>query len=82
VVGISPGLTETGRVIGRMQAEAQTQGITVAEARARSVARIPMGRMADPAEIAHAALFLASDRASYVTGVTLTMDGAQNPIIL
>lgn len=38
-------------------------------------ARVPMGRFAEPHEIAGAALFLASDAASYVNGHTLTVDG-------
>lgn len=37
--------------------------------------RIPLARMAEPAEIASAALFLVSDAASYVTGHTLLVDG-------
>ena len=41
-----------------------------------AAARIPLGRMAEPEEIADMAVFLASDRASYVTGVTINMDGA------
>jgi len=45
------------------------------EARARRVARIPMGRFGEPEEVARAALFLASDDASYVTGHTLAVDG-------
>ncbi len=39
------------------------------------LARIPMGRIADPSEIADAVVYLASPRASYVTGVVLAVDG-------
>ncbi len=46
-----------------------------AEARARRVERIPMGRFGDVDEVARVALFLASDDASYVTGHTLAVDG-------
>jgi NAD(P)-dependent dehydrogenase (short-subunit alcohol dehydrogenase family) len=45
------------------------------EARQRRVERIPMGRFGEPEEVARAALFLASDDASYVTGHTLAVDG-------
>jgi NAD(P)-dependent dehydrogenase (short-subunit alcohol dehydrogenase family) len=41
-----------------------------------------MGRMALPSDIADAVLFLASPRASYITAVNLSMDGAQSPIVL
>jgi NAD(P)-dependent dehydrogenase (short-subunit alcohol dehydrogenase family) len=82
VVGISPGLTETGRVTEGMAADARLAGITVAEAIARSVQRIPMGRFAQPDEVADLALFLASDKARYITGVTISMDGAQHPVIV
>ncbi len=39
------------------------------------VSKIPMGRIGHPSDIAHAALFLASDLASYITGQVLTVDG-------
>lgn len=37
--------------------------------------RVPLGRLGDPRDIAHAMLFLASDMASYITGQTLVVDG-------
>lgn len=49
---------------------------------AQSVAKIPLGRMAEPAEIANAVLFLASPKASYVTGICMSMDGVLNPIVV
>jgi 3-oxoacyl-[acyl-carrier protein] reductase len=45
------------------------------EAKAALTAQIPLGRFGDPAEMAPAALFLASDEASYITGVVLPVDG-------
>lgn len=42
---------------------------------AATVSRVPMGRLAEPAEIARAVLFLASDDASYMTGSELVVDG-------
>jgi 3-oxoacyl-[acyl-carrier protein] reductase len=45
------------------------------DARQRRIERIPMGRFGQPEEVARAALFLASDDASYVTGHTLAVDG-------
>jgi NAD(P)-dependent dehydrogenase (short-subunit alcohol dehydrogenase family) len=45
------------------------------DARRRRTERIPMGRFGDVDEVARAALFLASDDASYITGHTLAVDG-------
>lgn len=82
VVGINPGLTQTDRVAEGLKADARLNAISEDEALKRSLKRIPMGRMAEPEEIASVAVFLASARASYVTGVTISMDGAVAPVVV
>jgi NAD(P)-dependent dehydrogenase (short-subunit alcohol dehydrogenase family) len=82
VVGINPGLTHTGRVEEGVRAQARQLSLSEADTLARMVAAVPMGRMAEPEEIASVVAFLASARASYVTGVTLSMDGAAAPIVM
>ncbi|MFM0157104.1 MULTISPECIES: SDR family oxidoreductase [Paraburkholderia] len=63
---LSPGPTETPAVDQQP-----------ADAIARIVSTIPMGRMGTPEEIAKAALFLASDDSSFVTGIELFVDGGR-----
>jgi NAD(P)-dependent dehydrogenase (short-subunit alcohol dehydrogenase family) len=67
---ISPGYTETPIL--------NKAGLTqerVDELEVRFVAAVPMGRMGKPDEVAKAAVFLASDDSSYVTGIELFVDG-------
>lgn len=66
---ISPGPTDTPAIDGQP-----------ADAIARIVSTIPMGRMGEPEEIAKAALFLASDDSSFVTGIELFVDGGRGQI--
>ena len=65
-----------------MQAEARQQGVTVEEAIARATKSLPLKRFANPEEIADAVVYLASARASYVTGALLAMDGALTPRVV
>jgi NAD(P)-dependent dehydrogenase (short-subunit alcohol dehydrogenase family) len=82
VNAVNPGLTVTDRLKEGFAADARANGITEPEAMTRASSRIPMGRMADPIEIANAVVFLASARASYITGISLTMDGGMNPMVV
>ncbi len=66
---ISPGPTDTPVIDGQPT-----------DAIARIVSTIPMGRMGDADEIAKAALFLASDDSSFVTGIELFVDGGRGQI--
>jgi NAD(P)-dependent dehydrogenase (short-subunit alcohol dehydrogenase family) len=82
VVGLNPGLTETGRITEGFASVARLEQISIEKARAEAVSRIPLGRMAMPEDLANATLFLASDKAGYITGVTVSMDGAQIPVVV
>jgi NAD(P)-dependent dehydrogenase (short-subunit alcohol dehydrogenase family) len=81
VNGINPGGTLTGRVQEGLQAESRMTGLSAAELLERQQARIPLRRLGSPEEIAEVALFLASARASYVTGAIVPMDGGAAAVI-
>jgi 3-oxoacyl-[acyl-carrier protein] reductase len=72
---ILPGWTLTERVEKLMQFRAQNNKTTAEEEKAKQIAEIPLGRMAQPEEFANAAVFLVSPAASYITGVMLNVDG-------
>ena len=78
---INPGYTLTGRVEQSVAVEAKRLNISPEEALARGVASVPLGRYGKPEEVADAALFLASDRASYIVGAILPVNGGRNPVI-
>jgi 3-oxoacyl-[acyl-carrier protein] reductase len=72
---VAPGYTRTGRVIELAEARATEQGKTVEEALADTTAGFPMQRMGEPEELAALVAFLASERAGYITGTTIPVDG-------
>jgi NAD(P)-dependent dehydrogenase (short-subunit alcohol dehydrogenase family) len=82
VNAVNPGATLTDRLKAGMETDARAAGITADEALKRATERAPLGRLAQPEEIANAVLFLASDKASYITGAVLAMDGAAHPIVV
>jgi 3-oxoacyl-[acyl-carrier protein] reductase len=75
VNSICPGWTRTARVDQLLRDRAGRNGTTPEEEAARITAAIPLGRMGTPEEFAAAAAFLASPAASYITGVSLLVDG-------
>lgn len=81
VNAINPGLTRTSRVEEGLEAESRATGRSRDALLSDQLARIPMGRMAEPDEVARVALFLASDAASYVTGAIVPMDGGVASVI-
>ena len=82
VNAVNPGLTLTERLKEGMAADARLQGIDAEEAMKRATERLPLGRIARPEEIADAVVWLASARASYITGAILAMDGAVTPMVV
>lgn len=70
-----PGYTRTERVEQLSEAAARREGITPAAAAARWESEIPMRRLGEPREFGALAAFLASERASYITGTSIPVDG-------
>ena len=72
---VAPGYTRTERVVELAEATAAREGVTTEAVEKRTVQNIPLGRMAEPSELADLIVFLASDRGRYVTGTTIPVDG-------
>jgi 3-oxoacyl-[acyl-carrier protein] reductase len=72
---VAPGFMRTGRVEDLAEERAEAEERSRDEILAEIGSRIPLGRMGNPEELAAMVTFLASDRASYVTGATIQVDG-------
>jgi NAD(P)-dependent dehydrogenase (short-subunit alcohol dehydrogenase family) len=77
VVGVSPGAVETDRLVTLMRTRAADR-LGDAERWRELVEGLPMGRPASVEEVANVVAFVASDRASYLSGTVITVDGGHN----
>jgi len=75
VNNVAPGMTLTRRLYELAVVEAKEKGKSHEEILVEMAKRIPLNRLAKPEEIASVVIFLASKQASYVTGVTIQVDG-------
>jgi NAD(P)-dependent dehydrogenase (short-subunit alcohol dehydrogenase family) len=83
-VGVSPGFTETSAATGLINELAKQSGTNLETARQglmASLGGIPLGRPADPKEVAELIAFVASNRASAITGAEFVIDGGTVPTV-
>ncbi|MAZ28797.1 MAG: short-chain dehydrogenase [Cytophagaceae bacterium] len=77
VNNVLPGATATARLSSLIEARAKKGGHSITEEENSWKNAIPMGRFANPGETANAIVFLASEPASYINGVSLAVDGGR-----
>jgi len=77
VLAVSPGAVETERLVTLMRSRAADR-LGNAERRRGFVEGLPRGRPATVEEVANVVVFAASDRASYLSGIVITVDGGHN----
>lgn len=75
VNNVCPGSFDTARIQHLYEARAKAGGIPIEIAAAQAAEAIPLGRLGNPAELGNLVAFLASERAGYITGQTISIDG-------
>jgi len=75
VNNVLPGYTRTERIVGLADAAAERTGGTREDAYAAWIEQVPAGRMGEPEELAALTAFLCSEKAAYVTGQSIAVDG-------
>ena len=75
VNNVCPGYTQTARLDELAAKLAAGEGVAPDKIRERWAAQVPLRRLGQPEEFANLVVFLASERASYITGVSVAVDG-------
>jgi 3-oxoacyl-[acyl-carrier protein] reductase len=75
VINVCPGYTRTARLAGLAERLARSEGVAPEQIEERWTRQVPLGRLAEPEEFANVVAFLASERASYLTGASIAVDG-------
>src|SRR5260370_671484 len=75
VNNVCPGYTATARLVSLTHKLAENQGVSPKDIEERWASQAPLRRIGQPDEFANLVVFLASERASYVTGVSIAVDG-------
>lgn len=82
VNAVNPSLTLTDRLAEGLAADARLRNTTAEAVLKQAEAKMPLGRLATPEDIATAVVFLASPRAGYISGAIVSMDGGAVPMVV
>ena len=77
VNNVLPGATNTGRLKEIIKNKAQKLNLEESEIEKQMADQVPLKRIAEPIEVANAVVFLASDKARYISGANLPVDGGR-----
>ena len=80
VNNIAPGPFETERLKSLWRKTAEKEGITFSQVKKRYISQIPVGKTGNPDELGALAAFLCSNKASYITGTTILIDGGTSRV--
>ncbi len=82
VNAVNPGPVATERWEGLVRAYARDKGMSFEEASKQAIKSMPLGRICTPEEVASVVVFVASERASFMNGAWITLDGGQRKAIM
>jgi len=82
VNAVNPGPVATERWDGLVRAYARDKGMSFEEAGRQAIRSMPLGRICTPEEVANVVVFVASERASFMNGAWITLDGGQRKAIM